>query len=153
MKKFLTKKNIGLVLLLVLVISQFIPIDKTNPPLEPANDFLVLTNADAKMATLFQSSCYDCHSHTTEYPWYTNVSPFSFWIAGHIRNARKNTNYSTWGDYTKNEKLARLQTTIEVISEKRMPAASYMMMHAQAKLSDENRTEMVDWLTKVQNEL
>ena len=70
--------------LLALVVIQFISIDKSNPDFDKANDFIEVTNTPFAIATKLKSACYDCHSNHSEYPWYTNIAAFSFWIKGHI---------------------------------------------------------------------
>lgn len=142
-------KKIFLLLLVVLALIQFIRIDKTNPPIEEKNDFVSLTNPPAEIAALLKSSCYDCHGNTTEYPWYTNIAPVSWWIRGHIKNARQRVNYSEWGKYTEKERQNHLTEIAEVIEEKRMPATTYMMMHSEANLSDAQRSKIVEWINSV----
>jgi len=140
MKKFL------LVLIVVLAVMQFFRIDKTNPPVDPQLDFITLNQPPEEVANLMRTSCYDCHGNTTEYPWYTNIAPVSWWIKGHIKNARARVNYSEWGKYTKQQQNNYLSEIAEVIEEKRMPAATYMIMHPPAKLSDAQRTTIVSWI-------
>jgi len=139
-------KKLFLILIVVLAIMQFFRIDKTNPPIDPKLDFIALTQPPDEVASLMRSSCYDCHGNTTEYPWYTNIAPVSWWIKGHIKNARARVNYSEWGKYTKQQQTNYLSEIAEVIEEKRMPAASYMVMHPKAKLSDAQRGTIVDWV-------
>ncbi len=32
---------------------------------------------------IFVRACYDCHSNKINYPWYSNVAPFSWVVANH----------------------------------------------------------------------
>ena len=63
MKKYLTKRNILLSLLLAFIVMQFFPIDKTNPPVELENDFIKLTEPPTEIAANIKTMCYDCQSH------------------------------------------------------------------------------------------
>ncbi|NQX98924.1 MAG: heme-binding domain-containing protein, partial [Flavobacteriales bacterium] len=82
------KKKIGIAVLAIIIILQFFRIDKVNPEAVLANDFIVNTNPDEKTIKLLKSACYDCHSNTTEYPWYSNIAPVSWWLKDHIDEAR-----------------------------------------------------------------
>ncbi len=144
MKKPLVRK-ILLGLLIVLVLMQFYRIDKTNPPADPNKDFITLEQPPAPLAKLLKDACYDCHSHQTKYPWYTNVMPFSKWIKGHIDHGREKLNFSTWSDYSPNKRDHKLEECVEFVADKKMPLTSYNLAHPEARLSDAQRKELVDW--------
>jgi hypothetical protein len=40
-------------------------------------------------------ACGDCHSNQTSLPWYGHVAPVSWWIHKHIREGRKELNFSS----------------------------------------------------------
>lgn len=140
------KKKILLGILAILFIAQFFRIDKTNPPANLDQDFLNLNNAPTEIALIFKDACYDCHSNETEYPWYTNITPVNFWIKGHINGARDNVNYSEWGSFTENKQAHKMEESIEVLEDGRMPAKSFVLMHPEAKLSDQQKADLINWL-------
>ena len=128
-----------------LVIAQFFRIDKTNPESDPADDFIVLNNPSPEMANLIKAACYDCHSNETKYPWYTNVAPISWWIKGHINHAKEHLNFSEWAAYDAKKADHKLEECVEWAGDGRMPLKSYVWMHKEAKMTDAQRKEMVDW--------
>ena len=140
------KKKILLGLLVVFVLIQFIRIDKTNPEIVAAKDFIAMENPPTNVATLFKNACYDCHSHHTAYPWYTNVAPISLMIRSHIRGGRQHVNFSTWADYDTKKKSHKIQEMIESIETNYMPMKSYTWLHPEAKLKADDRKVLVDWL-------
>ncbi len=140
MKKYLTKRNILLTLLLAFIIIQFFPIDKTNPPIELNKDFIEITQPPAKIASDLKTMCYDCHSHETRYPWYTNIAPFSWRIKGHIDNGLKHLNFSLWSDYNEEQRLHKLDECVDMCTKHWMPTLDYKLMHG--RLSDEEYTEL-----------
>lgn len=142
----MNKRNILIALAVVLIIMQFFPIDKTNPPVNQAKDFLTTENAPVEVAQLFKTACYDCHSDETKYPWYTSVAPTSWFVKGHIDDARKHLNFSTWGDYDANQKAHKMEEIIEMVDGKEMPMLTYWMIHWDAKISVEQRTQITDWV-------
>ncbi|MDX1628552.1 MAG: heme-binding domain-containing protein [Fulvivirga sp.] len=141
----------GIIVLLILI--QFFPIDKENPPFEPEHDFLVMTNPPEEVEVIFQNVCYDCHSHKTEYPWYTSVAPVSWWIDHHIEEGREHLNFSEWGNFSKERQKHKLEEVIEEVEEGEMPLKSYTWMHEGARLTAEERNNLTSWVEKLKERL
>lgn len=143
MKKYL--KWAAIALLMILLVLQFFQINKTNPEIKPAEDFLVINKTEASTAKLLKDACYDCHSHETKYPWYTNVVPLSWWIKKHIVKGREELNFSTWATYSTKKADHKLEESIEMIEEKKMPLKSYVIAHSEAKLSADQIKQLSDY--------
>lgn len=141
----ITVKRILLGLIAVLVIIQFFRIDKTNPPLDPPNDFINVQNPPQQIAKLLKDACYDCHSHESKYPWYTNVAPVSWWVKSHINEGREHLNFSTWGTYPLKKRAHKLEECYEEVEEKHMPLKSYTWAHPEARLTEDQRATLVSW--------
>lgn len=141
------RRNIVLLsIIFVLFVIQFVRINQTNPPNEADKDFILIENPPEAVAILLKNACYDCHSHQTKYPWYTNVAPFSWLIGIHIREGREHLNFSTWSDYSRKKQLHKLEEIAEELKEEKMPLPNYTWMHSEAKLSGEERKLIVDWV-------
>lgn len=138
-------KKIGLALFAIFVIIQFFRIDTTNPEVIAENDFLYAVGASDDVAQIIKTSCYDCHSNTTQYPWYSNVAPVSWWLKDHINEAREELNFSEWETFEHKRKLKKLKESVEELEEKEMPLKAYTITHGDAKLSDEQREMLVNW--------
>ena len=138
-------RPILLATLAILIIIQFFQIDKVNPPVTQSQDFIQVTNPPAEVANLLKVACYDCHSYTTKYPWYTNIQPVAWWIKGHVDNGNKKLNYSIWNTYDTKKKIHKIEEMIEVTEEKRMPLLSYMVAHQEGWLDENQRKILVDW--------
>lgn len=145
MAKYLTKKKIILVLLFIIVVFQFIRIDKSTKPVDPTLDLIELTKPDTEIVSILKVSCYDCHSDQPAYPWYTNIAPVSWWIKHHINEGTHHLNFSQWGNYTQKRKDHKLDECIEMVEEDEMPMSSYTLMHKEAKLSAEQKTLLINW--------
>lgn len=145
MLKKITKKKIALFILVLLVVCQFMRIDKTTKPVDPTLDIIVLTKPSAEIASILKVSCYDCHSYQPTYPWYTNIAPVSWWIKHHINEGTHHLNFSDWGNYTQKRKDHKLDECIEMVEEDEMPMSSYTLMHNEAKLSAEQKTLLINW--------
>ena len=124
MKQYLTRKNIGITLAILLLLAQFKTIDKTPGDTNPSADFLVLESAPEEIAERFDAACYDCHSNSTDYPWYSNIAPVSWWLKRHVDNGKRKMNYSEWDQYTGEVRAHKIDETIEYIEKGWMPLGS-----------------------------
>ena len=143
------KKKILIGVVIVLVGIQFIRIDKTNPPVDASKDFMTITDPPEEVEKLIRTSCYDCHSNESTYPWYSNVAPVSWWVKDHINEAREELNFSEWGTYEWKRTDHKLEECAEEVDEGEMPLKSYLIAHSEARLSDEDRAKLVDWFLYV----
>lgn len=142
-------KKIGLALFAIFVIIQFFRIDKTNPEIIAENDFLDAVGASDDVAQIIKTSCYNCHSNTTQYPWYSNVAPISWWLKDHINEAREELNFSEWETYNLAKKANILEEAIEETKEGEMPLFSYTITHSDAKLNPEQLNLLVDFFEQL----
>lgn len=110
---------------------QFIPVDRTNPPV--ANE--PVWNAP-ETRTLMEKACFDCHSNETKWPWYAQVAPISWYIARHVHQGRHKINYSEWNPNQKNE-------SVKVILKGKMPPKSYLLMHPEARLTEAETEQLI----------
>jgi len=140
------RKHILPILAALLVLIQFIRIDKTNPPVDASLDFLATMNPPEATKLMIKNACYDCHAHTTKYPWYTNIAPVSWWIKGHITNGRSHLNFSTWRNYDADKRAHKIEECIEYVENAWMPLNSYTWLHPEAKMTDDDRQSMVNYL-------
>lgn len=145
MKKRRLFRTILLVLLLILVLMQFLPVDRSAPAVNPSQDFVAVTNPPAALGTLIKDACYDCHSHETEYPWYSYVSPVSQWLQGHINGGREHLNFSVWTTYSAGDADHAMEEAVEVVEKKEMPLKSFTWTHPEARLTDAQRKELAGW--------
>ena len=146
MKKRRTVRLVLLTLLLVIVVLQFIPVDRSVPEVDPSKDFLAKYEAPTAVAMTLKEACYDCHSHKTKYPWYSYVAPVSMWLQGHVDEGKEHLNFSEWTDYDRDRELHKLEEMAEEVEEGHMPLNSYTWTHAEGRLSTEQRTALVTWV-------
>ncbi|WP_242920344.1 heme-binding domain-containing protein [Pontibacter liquoris] len=145
-RKAFTATGIIVGILVLLVLMQFIRIDKTNPPVDPAKEFVTIANPPQDVTLILRESCYDCHSNTTKYPWYSNVAPVSWFLKNHIDEGRRELNFSEWGSYTAKKANHKLEEAIELVENGEMPMTSYTLLHAEAKLTKEEKEKLISWL-------
>lgn len=139
-------KKILKIFLVILVLIQFYRPEKNISSEITTTDFLVTTKASEDIVSIFKTSCYDCHSNNTSYPWYAEVAPVSWWIAHHIDEAKEELNFSEWSTFSEKRISKKLKEMVEELEEKEMPLKTYLPLHPEAKLSDQQRTELIVWI-------
>lgn len=145
MKKRFTLKNIAIFLIFLLLIIQSFRIDKTTQPIDAEKDFISLTSANVEVTNTLKIACYDCHSNQPTYPWYTNIAPFSWWVKHHTDEGSHHLNFSEWGTYSEKHRNHKLEECVEMIEEGEMPLESYTWMHKEAKLTDAQKLQLVEF--------
>ncbi len=124
---------------------QFYPTDQPLTYDNNPNDLLQNNKVPINVSSLLKSSCYDCHSNETKYPWYASISPLKWLIYSDINKGREELNFSDWDTINKEEKAEILDDISIVILEEEMPLKKYTLFHPKAKLSLEDRENIADW--------
>jgi len=139
------RKYLPLILITVFIIIQFFQIDRTNPPVDASKDLFTVVTADEKMKNRVVNSCYACHSHTTEYPWYTYINPVGWWVKGHVDEGVNKLNFSEWTAYEASKQKYKLEECAERTEATEMPLLPYILAHSDAKMTKDERAELVTW--------
>ncbi len=147
MKRFL--KWAGLALVVLFVAAQFYRPEKTNPPVDASQSIEAHAQMTPEVEAILKRSCYDCHSNETRWPWYTNVAPSSWFVIDHVNEARRHLNFSDWMKVkrrtNKPDPEGQLEEITEQVEEGEMPLESYLLLHPDAKLSDQDKKVLTDW--------
>ncbi len=122
------------------VVAQFIPVERPNPPV------LSDVPAPSQVKTILVKACFDCHSYETRWPWYSRVAPVSWWLANHVRKGRKDLNFSRWPTFDFVSQELILREMEKQITTGAMPPRSYLVGHADARLSDHERQLLLAWV-------
>ena len=141
-------KKIALILLIALVGIQFIRPDKNLSDDPYTTVFREETNPPDEVMLILKSSCYDCHSDHTKYPWYNNIAPVSFWMADHIEHGKEHLNFSQWEMYDRKKKDHKLEEVVETMESEEMPLTEYTWTHKEARLTTDQRQSVIQWAEK-----
>jgi hypothetical protein len=128
-------------IVLALIVMQFVPVERSNPPVEEE------VPAPANVRAMLRRACYDCHSNETRWPWYSHVAPVSWLVAHDVHEARKHLNFSTWNQYNPKRQARKLNEVWEEVDEGEMPLWYYLTVHRDAVLSVEDRALLRAWTT------
>ncbi|HEX8455909.1 MAG TPA: heme-binding domain-containing protein [Pyrinomonadaceae bacterium] len=133
MRRFL--KWVALVSAALFICVQFVRPVRTNPPVELERTIEAHVRITPEVARVFERACKDCHSNRTEWPWYTNVTPVSWYVVDHVEHGRKNMNFSEWSTYDPEQADWLLGAICMTATRGSMPLKSYTRLHHTAKLS------------------
>ena len=146
-------KIIALILLVGFVGIQFVPTDLNQSYTVPKTDFLLVNNTQENISALLQESCYNCHSNNTEYPWYNKVQPVAWFLEDHINEGKEELNFNEWDAYSNRRKNSKLKSIISQVKDDEMPLASYTLIHKDAKLSNSEKTLIIDYMKNLKETL
>lgn len=132
-------KRILLFVVVGLILIQFAPVDRPNPPVTGE-----ISVPDPVMEVI-RNSCYDCHSNETRWPWYSQVAPVSWRISQHVREAREQLNFSEWQGLPVEDRDQAMEEIWEEVENGAMPLSDYLIMHPEAVLTDPQRETLRRW--------
>jgi len=109
----------------------------------------------ASVHPLLENACNDCHSNKTNYPWYSNIQPVSWWLDHHVTDGKRHLNFSTFTKLPIAVQNHKLEEVVETVKEKEMPLPSYtwLGLHGNANLSEEERVLITSWAQSLMDSL
>jgi hypothetical protein len=150
----INKQKILFGIIILFILMQFLPVvGKPEVTDNNPNDLLKVTTVPENIKGILKTSCYDCHSNETKYPWYSNIAPASWFLFDHIEEGREHLNFSDWGTFSKKKKLHKLDELTEMIEEDEMPLASYTLIHRDANLDAQQKEAVISWAEKMMAEV
>ncbi|REC48281.1 heme-binding domain-containing protein [Chryseobacterium pennipullorum] len=144
-----TVKTIIFWTLVAFALIQFIPVDRTNKPVDSTVNFVTAKNVPEKVGKLLKNACYDCHSNETVYPKYAFIAPISWSVKSHVNEGREHLNFSIWGTYNKELKENMLNKSVQTIRSKMMPMPGYIVYHKEAGLSEAERSLLIRYFEEM----
>jgi len=125
----------------VFALIQLIPVDRDNPTTDPSSEIIL----QGEVKLIIQTACYDCHSHNTTWPWYSNVAPVSWLVSYDVHQARDEMNFSQWNSYSAKKMDRKFREIVEEVEEEEMPLPIYLITHSEADLDESQRAILINW--------
>lgn len=144
---------VGLAVVLASVALQFKPVERTNPPFDPAQVLERHVPVPAEVKAILDRSCRDCHSNQTQWPFYAYIAPLSWDIIDHVNHGREEVNFSNWGAYDSDTAQDIL---LEICRQTRagdMPHPSYTRIHWSARLTADDIRQLCEWTSETRKKL
>lgn len=132
-------------LLAILAGIQFVPVERTNPPVQQD------IPAPPAVKAILRASCYDCHSNETVWPWYSRVAPVSWLLAADTSEGRDHLNFSIWNTYSSEQQASLIQGAARKAISGKMPPWYYTIKHSDGKLTPDKLAILEAWAAKPVN--
>ncbi len=146
-------KRLFLVLLAAFIVIQFFRPAKNISAGISANDITSKYAVPQDVQTILKTSCYDCHSNNTVYPWYSNIQPVAWWLDDHVKEGKRELNFSEFATYRIGRQYRKLEEINEEVKENKMPLESYTLVHGDAKLSEQQKLTLANWVVAVRDSI
>ena len=149
LKKIL--KRIFQILLFAFIIIQFFRPAKNKAAGISNNDISKIYQIPQDVQSILKTSCYDCHSNNTVYPWYAEIQPVAWWLEHHINEGNKELNFSEFASYRIGRQYRKLEEINKEIKEDEMPLDEYLWVHKAAKLNEQQKLLLATWVTALRD--
>lgn len=143
MRKIL--KSAAVLIFLLFAGAQFIRPERANPPAAAGRSLEEHAHVPPEVAGVLKRSCMDCHSNRTDWPWYSNVAPASWFVVDHVNHGRTHLNFSEWGGYDRRDAGEMLDGICKTAKGGSMPLGSYTLVHRGARLAPGDVQTLCDW--------
>lgn len=153
MKNWSKKKKLLFGIMFVILLLQAIQPSKNIGSSNAPTDIAKTLPIPGSIFALLKTSCYDCHSNHTNYPWYNHITPINWWVADHINEGKKELNFTIFGNYKRHHQLQMLEAIGETVQMGAMPLKSYLSVHKEARLSEAEKKAIYDWARKSMDEI
>ena len=151
MKKFF--KRLFQILILIFIIIQFIRPEKNKAEDISKNDISTIYPVPEDVQSILKTSCYDCHSNNTLYPWYSKIQPVAWWLNSHIQDGKKDLNFSEFASYRIRRQYKKLEEVNDLVKKNEMPIDQYLWIHKNAVLSDQQKLTLANWVTSIRDSI
>ena len=138
-------KLILMVLLAVLLLIQLVRPQKNTAAIPAGKAFVDTFKVSEQVNAILAVSCYDCHSNSTDYPWYSEIQPMAWFMDKHIKDGKEKLNFDELPSYGSRRLNSKFTQITKQIEQDKMPLNSYLWMHEGARLSMEDKRLLVDY--------
>lgn len=152
MKK-ITKRILFIGTIVFLLMQLYQPSRNEGSKKEMTESFVRVYTVPENIKTVLRTSCYDCHSNNTYYPWYSNIQPIRFFMDSHIEKGKKDLNFDEFGNYSKRKQTSKLDGIVKQIKSDEMPLSSYTLIHKEAILTTAQKKEVIYWMNKIKDSI
>jgi len=146
-------RKILIVLLIIFICIQFIRPARNLGLAETTKDVTHFVQTPDTILSMLKTSCYDCHSNHTNYPWYVNINPVGLWLRNHIDDGKEAINFSDLSGFTKKKLDERFGDIADEVEKREMPLGSYTLIHGYAKLESGQISLIKSWVAESRKQI
>ncbi len=133
-------KSIASWITLGLILIQFIPLRRINPP--AVSDI----KAPGPIKSILKKACYDCHSNSTRWSAPAYIAPISWVISSTVSSGRKVLNFSLWHNNNNAEIRQQKAEIQKVVSGSAAHQPLYYIWQPEAQLTVTEKQALLQWL-------
>ncbi len=152
-KKISIIRKTAYVILIVFLIIQVIRPERNNGSADGPKDISHFVQVPDTIQHILKTSCYDCHSNHTVYPWYALINPVGLWLRDHINDGKRSINFSDLSGFTKKKLDHRLGDISETVEKGEMPLDTYTFIHRYAILDSGQINMIKAWVISARKEI
>lgn len=153
-KKMKKALKIFLAIIIIILISiQFVRPAKNAGEEIAENQITANYKVPDDVQQILKVSCYDCHSNTTRYPWYSKTQPVAWILDDHIVEGKRELNFSTFSTYPTYRRYKKFKEITKEVKDGDMPMLSYTIIHRYAVLSAGQKLLLQNWATNAMKEM
>lgn len=146
-------KTILIILLIAFIVIQFIRPSKNAADEIAENQITAKHQVPENVQQILKVSCYDCHSNTTKYPWYSKIQPVAWFLNNHIVEGKKELNFSTFSASSAMRRYKKFKEISKQVKDGDMPLFSYTLIHRDAVLNADQKQEIQNWAANSMKEM
>ena len=140
------RKKVLLTICAVLLFIQFIRPTKNQGKIVGPQHISNVVDVPENISLILNTSCYDCHSNSTRYYWYSEIMPIGWWLNHHVEEGKEELNFSEFTFLPLKKQDHKLEEVKEEVIGKEMPIKSYTRMHKNAELTKDQIKLISDWI-------
>lgn len=145
-------RKVLLILFALFIIIQFVRPAK-NLSAERTRGISNVYAVPADVNKILETSCADCHSNKTVYPWYAEVQPVGWWLNNHIKEGKRHFNLDDFTGRRIGWQFKKMDDCIEQLNNDEMPLETYTMIHHNARLSAADKERLISWCESVKAQI
>jgi hypothetical protein len=146
-------KKIFYALIAVFIIIQFFHPKSNKAEGEQANYIGKTFAVPEDVKSILTKACNDCHSNNTRYPWYCYIQPVDWWTNKHVVDGKRHLNFDEFANKSPRYQYNKIKECKEQVEKNEMPLDSYLWIHKDAKLTDNEKTTLYAWTESIQKDL
>jgi hypothetical protein len=144
-------KKVLLFIVFALAVIQFIPPAKNEMKATSGHQLQAVFPVPNTVQQILSTSCNDCHSNNTARVWYDRIQPAAWWMASHVSAGKEELNFDEFATYSLRRQFHKFEEIVEMLEEGEMPLNSYLWMHGNAKLNEDQKNTLVNWTLAMQD--
>ncbi|MFZ4524658.1 MAG: heme-binding domain-containing protein [Chlorobium sp.] len=128
--------------LVVLILMQFVPLKRINPPVVSEIQLPHVIKSSLKKA------CYDCHSNETRWDSFGYVAPASWLASTRVASGRTALNFSTGNSQKTAEKTLPTKEIMRVVTNGSAHQPLYYLWKPETHLTIKETEALLQWLNQ-----